>query len=121
MVKEYKVVLDNETLYIDQELAEALGWGFGNTMVSPGSSEVVVPPTTRSSLEAKDIVSEASTNADPLTVSIVLPTSTAVEPMAETRIPPTFATFVEEDLESLVTTEVESDNIIVVGMEDAEH
>ncbi|KAI0688891.1 hypothetical protein C8Q76DRAFT_260106 [Earliella scabrosa] len=25
-VKEYKVVLDNETLYIDQELAEALGW-----------------------------------------------------------------------------------------------
>lgn len=24
--KEFKVVLDNETLYIDQQLAEALGW-----------------------------------------------------------------------------------------------
>ncbi|KAI1793260.1 hypothetical protein LXA43DRAFT_1092813 [Ganoderma leucocontextum] len=27
--KEFKVVLENDTLYVDQELAEALGWNAG--------------------------------------------------------------------------------------------
>ncbi|KAI0357839.1 hypothetical protein OH77DRAFT_1421960 [Trametes cingulata] len=39
--KEFKVVLDNETLYIDQELAEALGWTPQSTQSDSGTPGTV--------------------------------------------------------------------------------